>query len=688
MGLLACALMITIVLNPQSHRNGPQTQLTQSQGTDSGIEAPPQTPFAMTERERLTHYTAIAFELDRLVARANVEPNETVARFAEIYPLFVEHWTEFPIEALERAALNMSEMSVRLEANGIAPEALPKLFAISGIDPSRRMIVSAVIEVVMSSPQLSTDARSQLRALRERYSDSAIMPRTNITPVIIDIADEMGTTHADDDPEWWGGWLNAMKHATSQSPRDRTRLLIEAMGARLVDPTPPAGNWLKTAAMLSRTLDWRENSTERYWLLGSFADSSVTTPRLSMLTEAIATGSAAEGIDARMVLARDANPPQRAQLAQGYRDVWFPESRAAQANQAAASGDALAQQIELEILSTTLNPDTDQTIDTIVTLTALWVAAKLRVQGDDAESQELLLNPPRVAPSDRDSGPSMLKVPKGDQDWAENAMNSESAATLRPLLDQLIVQDSIGLNAAHALVYLATLRPQNEVRDLAQAQLVRFRAQPAVLLAIDHALSDSRVSTRLDEVVRAVLDVPLPERTDPEWFPAARRALLAQLATTVGEHDAHRLSMLPVVLHDLLALLLPEIQQSQLDKLATPTQILEQINTTTRLELESTLTTTASARFDLDRLEAQALVLRTRADSPMQRYLAELRTSFELEAIALDQAIPGATRIIDTIRAENKRRDDAAQSVLQQIADTQRAIAQLWVQNLERGGGS
>lgn len=688
-GLLACALLITVLINPseQPIQQGAQTASQQSGGDTDYRDTTNESEFTGTERERLSHYTAIAHELDRLVARAETEPEETITRFTKIYPLFIDQWVEFPNEALERAALNISEMTVRLEQHGVGPEELPRLFAVSGLKPRRIMIVAALLEVILSSPELSTDARSQLRSLRQRYSESTIMPRKAITPVLIVIAGEMAIAQGDDDPDWWVGWMLGVKRATFNSPRDHTRLLIEAMGARLSDTTPAGTDWLKTASLLSRSLDWRESSAERFWLLAQFADSQVSTQRLSMLTEAIATGSAAEGIDARMVLPRDANPPQRAQIAQAYRDVWFPESRTGVSKRVENQSQDLTQRIELEILSTTVNPDPDQAIDKVLDLTSLWISARLRLSGEETASQELLLNPPELAPREHVSDPSMLQIPAGDRDWVEQVINCDSASTLRPLLDELVVRDSIGLNEAHALVYLATLRPQSDMRDLAQAQLERYRRQPSVLIAIDHALSDSRVSARLDELVRVVLKVQLPERTSLDWYPAARNSLLAQLASSVGEHDQSRLSMLPSTLHDVLSMILPEHEQTQLGSESDPVHVLERVNAHLLIALESIpdVTTLMGAAFD--HLEAQRHIQRTRANSPMHRYLAELRYTFELEAIACEANIPGVSRILEDIRTELHLRSEASQTVLQQITNTQRAIAQLWVMRLERGGG-
>ncbi len=688
-GVLACVLLITIVIDPrtQSTSTSSPSSLPQAPLQDSYTTMGAQSESEQHERERLSHYTALAHELNRLVARATIDPEGTIERFGVIYPLFVDSWTQFPIEALERAAINISEMTARLEQQAISPQRLTTMLAVSGLDPKRLMIVSGVIELVLSSPQLGTQTKDQLAALRERYSDAEIMQRTQLAQAITEIAYEQATAQQDDDPSWWAAWSQGAKHASTRSSREHTKLMLEALGSRLLDSDPPGSDWLKTASMLSRELGWRDNSSERYWLLTQFADDQVSTARLSMLTEAIATTSAAEGIDISMVLPRDANTPQRAQLAQAYRDAWFPPAQSTASDRSGSAASSLLQQLELEIISAPKTMSRTEAADRIVTLTALSVAAQLSHQDEEAASQELLLNPPQIQIQDTRSQRTPLQISAGDPTWAERVVNCESSVELRPLLNEIDAQQSIGLNGAHALVFLADQRVQSDMRGMALEQLVRLRTRPEVLLAIDHALSDNRVSARLDEVVRAVLAVQLPDRNDPNWYTQAREAVLAQIAQSVGENQESSVSALPFVLHDVWSILLTDQEHDRFQREASPVQVLGQLNVNTHLQIVSLMHDIGSTSQRLASVESRARVQHARAPTTLHAYLVELRYALALRTLIIEETIPGAARLIADIESELSQRDTASTGVLEQIVHTQRALAQLWVITLERGGG-
>ncbi len=690
LGLLICALFVTIAIDPvryvddlsprASASPGPVVESI-SDGMQGGVLS------AREERERLTHYTAIAHELDRLVARAQVEAEPSIERFRVIYPLFVEQWISFPDEALQRAVINIAEFMVRIEQQGIPPEDLPSVLAVPAIEPDRRMISAATVDVVLASPELSGDARRQLRALRERLDPAPIVPRSRVVGVIADIASDQARNQEDDDTQWWTRWLNGTIRATSGDDRARTRLLIEALGSRLSDPDNPGRDWLSTASLLATGLQWRAESTERYWLLSQFNDPQVSTVRIAMLTEALVAGSAAEGIDARMVLARDANDPARQVLAQRYRDVWFPQSGSADTGDGSeGTADELLRELRLAINSVQLTSDEIRTIDTILDLTRLTTAAALRAQGHDAISQELLLNPPQIQSPDPIEQFRSLSTDTQDIAWAQRAVNCESAAELRPLLDELVGSDQIGVNSAHALVYLAVLRPESELRDLASAQLLRGRDQVSVLIAVDYALSQSRISSRLDELVRSVLETRLPDRNDPAWYTAARRALLARIGHTLGSATHPHLAALPGALSDVLSLRLTEIQQSQFGNEPTPGRIMDIINMSDRLVLESRLRENPASEPELRSLDARAMIRSTRAGTPMERYLAAQYNAFDLHAFDIDTRLPGATRMLAELRIRLTQRLDGADSILNQIVLVERAIAELWVLEIERGG--
>ncbi len=393
LGLLACALTITIVLNPlrQTAQRPPDAVLSTPSVAPSGSLGNSESRFSGGERAQLTHYTAVSHELDQLVARARIEPGASMDRFEVIYPLLIEDWISFPLPALERAAINVAEYAVRLLDQGVAPEEVVPLLAVAGRSPEREMIACAVLDVVLATPELSSDARTLARELRTRMSEAPIVPRDQVVQNLMVIADGLAQTQPDDDIEWWSAWIEGMLHATSGSTKDRDRLVIDALTTRLLDPSMPDARWLQTASLLVAILDWRDESPERYWLLGQFGDSAVSTPRLGMLTEALVTSSRAAGIDAQMVLEINANDPQREQLARIYQTALFPARSRGSDDAGRDTDDDLIRQLRITVTTTSDRLGEQQAADAMVDLMKLNGAAYLRSVGQDAIGEELLL---------------------------------------------------------------------------------------------------------------------------------------------------------------------------------------------------------------------------------------------------------------------------------------------------------
>lgn len=686
LGLLACAMIVTAVLrSPAQTKQNADGVVGQSPASNTPrltAATPPSDP----PRERLSHYTAIAHELDRLVARAPTDPQGATERFGQIYPRFIARWTEFPHDALHRASVNIAELIVRLENGGVPTRRLVPLLGSAGGAPDREMIAAAVIEVTLASSQLSSQTRSGLRALRERLSDAPIASRQGVRASIVAIAEHLAVNHPDDDPAWWEAWLSGAEHASASDRRVQDRLILSALSARLRDNDQADEKWFRVASMLVRSLDWRDGSDERYWLLERFGDDRVRTPRLATLTEALVAASAAEGIDARMVLEPTANDPQREQMAQAYRDAWFSTASAAGASVEGA--DALLSQLRLAVTQVGTSVSDDRVANHILDLATLTMAAEMHHIGERRLSEELLENPPQLRDAPPASLGQILSGSQEDDEWAERAVNIDNAAQLRPLIDQLLARDHIGINAAHALVYLATTKPEPELRELATMQLVRASEQPGVLLAIDHALSEDRVSSRLDELVVAVLGETLPSRTDQQWFHEARLAVLARLGESLARAAQAKLGALQRELETLLVMRLGIEESLAVPEHGGADRLLGIINRSKRLGLESDRTLMDRARNPLEQADATATVMRRRARSPLDAYYAQLEYAMRLQRIELGTHYSGITDLLDRIEDERRERSSASRSVLQQIVHTQRAIAELWIIQLERGPSS
>ncbi|HCT43584.1 MAG TPA: hypothetical protein DF699_00055, partial [Phycisphaerales bacterium] len=119
-----------------------------------------------------------------------------------------------------------------------------------------------------------------------------------------------------------------------------------------------------------------------------------------------------------------------------------------------------------------------------------------------------------------------------------------------------------------------------------------------------------------------------------------------------------------------------------------PEALLGTLNQLRRMTLQ-----TQGARYDrmegaLGEIDAQAIVMRARAESTLQQYLTELVYEMQLRRTEIDAVFPGTTGVLENLARDYNTRMDGADSILQQIAHTQHAIAQLLMIELERGGST
>ncbi len=687
LGLLASTVIVTLLLAPETHTSAyPSGQTSTHPEQDPMGRSQPQLPEQLetAPRDQMQHYTAIAHELDRLVARAKVEPDASISRFREVYPEFLDQWTAFPGQALQRAGANIAEFILRLDQQQIPPDQIAPLLAAGGISPDREMIAAGVINVSISSTPLRQETQDLLRAVRGAMTLAPLADHTDMKTCVYAVAIDSAQRHQGEDPDWWSAWLSGVRHA-SGSEADLTGAVLTALSDMLRNPAAPLDTWRRTVSMLVRSLDWREESVERFWLISQFNDSEVQTERLAVLTEVLATESAASGVDQLMVLPRNANAPQREQVVKRYRDSWFP-ARTGDAQPAQQGGPAtpLLRELQIAVNSTPDNPTEAQAIEHLIELHHLTVAAFLAIDGHGALSEELIQNPPAIP--DTPALPLQdLNWEQADDAWAERAVNCEEAAQLRPYLDELVRNESIGISSANALVYLATRKSQNELRELALTQIVRYADQISILIAIDHALSKVRVTSRVDTLVREVLGDDIPSRNDDDWYPQVRSMLLARMGQAMLREQDFRMSQVQDEVASLLRLRLEtggEMEANSDD----PSELLAQLNHRSRAEVEKLVVNSVRLRQDLERIDAESLLWTVRSRNPTQRYLAQQRIELALFSLSIRARHPDADRFVENALSELRSRADGATTAIEQSLHTQWALAQLMQIELQRRG--
>jgi hypothetical protein len=639
-------------------------------------------------RDEITHYTAIAHEIDQLVVKGEQYPDASVERFGTIYPLFVESWTSFPQPALSRAELQIGEFVYRITQEGSSIEPLLNLFACasSDLDPSALIIRVSTIDVVLSDPRLDEKTRSVFSTIRRLCSGYDPRPTQNIAESLIAVAGLVGVDSRIDDPVWWESWLNAVRSAIPDDESQRTRLVLSAMSARLHDQTLPNGQWTKSVVLLVNELSWRAGSPERYWLLSQFADETVSTPRLSALTLALATQSSAEHINTQMVLNPSSTFLQQQSLAKEYRRVWGDSSSSSSSTDAPAGGyPELVNELHIRVSITPVKMNETQVVESIIELARLNTAAWEYNRGEDSEAAETI----KGVESPIGSSASLIGVNldsnQRDTRWAEEAINAQSPSQLSALFPQLIADDGPGVNSAHALVYLATRNANSEIRSLASAQIRRFQDRPSVLMALDMAIGEKRISSRLEQLILSVLDRPLPSRSDPSWFIVAHRALIGRTAQSLGGTIESPMAALEAELGAVYRRRLDPLQQQSQQSEGSISSVAHRLTIEMFKEVRAQHFQSSMDGFDLPVIESALEVRLREASSDMHRFLAYQRSICQLHALLTINEVPGSSFRVREVLSELSTRLSQSGSVLEQIAQAERSIAQLWVIRLEGG---
>ncbi len=693
--VMAMAVVFAVVISPtrlgsmQAGGDGGFPVQADADGSGDGVGAGVASPGGIgqqpiNDRKELAHYTAIAHELDQLARRAQSDMELSVERFAEVYPQFVEDWRAFPAAALDRAGLHIAEFVRGVSETGPSLDALVSVFSCDGFadEPSKVMIQSAVIDVVLSEPGIGPEVREVFGQIRQRCSGNDSIETSSVLDALVPISGLLGVDARRDDPSWWKDWIQGVRAATREDEPQRTRFVLSAMSSRLRDAEASSESWKQAAVELVSAVSWREDSPARYWLLGQFADQAVRTPRLAALTEAIATHSGAQYVNAQMVLNPRSTLPQRLELAETYRRAWStPTPKSVKVDQF----PELINELRLRTSITPVQMDQRQAIEAIVELARLNTGAWQFARGEDAIAADTLAGA-RASPSTvPEPEVVVLTTSQRDLQWAQQAINAQSASELSALFAELVTNDGPGVNSAHALVFLATLHADSQIRSSASTQIIRYKDHPSVLLALDHVVANKRVSVRLEQLVVAVVGDVLPSRVADSWYLYAHNALLSRLARSLARGAETELSVLEHELElayaDRVANASPAAQPAGGGAIARVEQLAQRMI----LEARQGESSNAVDWREAGQIESAIDIRLARAMSSLHEFLAYQRGVCELLALLTRREVAGSSLRVGDLLAELESRLDQSDTAIEQIAQVERCIAELWIVRLEGG---
>ena len=649
-----------------------------------------------SERTEFAHYTAIAHELDQIVAHTSTDMDGSIDRFEKIYPVFIEKWMAFPPPALDRSSLHIVELARRVAQNPTNADRIIQILQHqleqTPIDePEKQMIQSVLISQVISDAGFSSMNRAALASLRQMHIDRLGFEPTranSISQTLLTVIGLMGTDSKTDSPQWWGRWSKGLRVATANDTNQRGIFVLSALSARLKDESAssqahPNDGWPKAAQILVNLLPWRQGSPERFWLLRQFAEDGVSTTRLAPITEAIAVHSSAPQVNAQMVLNQTATGKQRQRIAELYKAAWG-------ADQGQSGGrnqpNALANEIHIQVQLTPIATDEPQAIQYTLELASLNAAAWTSdPQTDPSDYKNKIQSAAGIQTAGTELRLGNFDSSRRDSKWANDALSAQDTQALAQLFSQLVQDGGPGINAAYALVYLAINSTQSDIRAVALAQIVRYQDQPAVLLALDHAIGGKRVSSRLGQLISKVVPFPLPERTSQAYFIEAHNQLMALLVDARADSSQSPLTMFETQLASLYSV---RINQSGNQSGKESANANEAIQALYHHQLKAASRAVRAANQDQSAvysIQNHMAIRRARSAGPLQDFLSYQLGIGDLLVLETNAISPANRPALTSILAERDTRLRQAKTIYDQVAQAERAIAQIWIIRLESG---
>ena len=480
--------------------------------------------------------------------------------------------------------------------------------------------------------------------------------------------DYLPVEQSEDSLQWWKRWIQGVNALKSDQ---RNHLVLSAMSARLHDSTPSTKEWERSAIELVQAVSWNDQTTREWLLRRQLADETVQTSRLAAITLAVAVHSGAEHVDATMVLNPSSTFIQRQPMTDRYRIAWASnESGSSQSSSASAQG--IADELRILVASTPVAANRKRAIKNLIDLTKYNAIAWELIFGDPLIAQELVSVQSNTGfDTMKTTDHSILQSTK-DTNWAQQAINAKDLEVLTLLCAQLNHHD-LGSYSAFALVHLATIHADSDIRALATIHLLRFADHPAMLLALDHAVGGRRVTSRLATVIEQVVGQGVPNRNDEQWFFVVHQRLLIQLAIAQAQAiDSDLLNLehaLGIIYHHNLPSL--STNESALAGLLIRYQVLE--------DRFQTSIPDPTLQSQHNTMGASLNLALSSAPSSLHQFAAHQASFTDLVGIITEQTFPGSVYRVQEIQHDLASRLANADSLIDQMVQYERASAELFV---------
>ncbi len=712
-GVIAIALLIALVVALlDSPANAPSrlppAPAPTTSSTPTSDPQPSTTPPQRSTAPRPPDSTELAGALREIASAPEalaVDPGAAVERFEKVVGVLAGSWCRAQrdqlvaahdaiVEFLYRTGADPSRSERAIEVIGAGALALvPGSSTPLAADPDRiwPSIWSLGMLVRLSREKdLSAAAREAIesrvgagvgmgRPVIERSFDSGATAALQVAPGLL-------LAGADAPPlEAWQRWADAAVAVAGTGSAHDAIILAGLDSLLVLGPEPDQQrDVLEAIGDLTTRVSWRQGDEARFRLLRWFEDRRVTTTDLQAITSAIATRSAAEGVDITMVLSPAASERVRADLRERYARVWGIAET--------VDRGAIALEWEeatLEAIARSFSATTDaEHLAAAALLARLNEAAWRLWKGDNAEAARIILD--RATDIDAILQPAATAGPAAapdDAGWAERYLAARRNVPVRlELLTRLSARaGAIGPVDAEVLAAEALSGTPAEVRGRA-AELVRqFGDSPAMVNALLEALPRAPRIVQNSALIASVGQRRLPPLRDPSWPIQARRALverMLELSAASGDYAAiDQLSRVLAIAYRGLASELPLSATERTETQQPPAHVSAGVlRDRWRDAAGKSVPGPASASGpDLTELDRRHSGRAGLARGLVQAFAAEQVSACELMAYVISAERPAAADRVREVIAELEQRRRASKNILDQLNAAERAAAQLWV---------
>ncbi len=634
----------------------------------------------------------------------DLTPFEATRRFSNTVTLFASTWVAFPTDDRERGLRAVEQflesVSPQPDASRLAIDAVgaglaPLTGAGAGhLDESEiwpAVWSAGVLARVRSSPLLDASQRAQGDRLLRRAAPEHASTASGFIPGGVMgarlVADTLARApHGD---QAWTRWIESVDALAGENETVRTILLTEALEDLLA---PPAGQVEARRPAIERTalaLSWRRGSGARRWLVRTLEMPGATSGALSHLVAALASRSAAPGIDPTVSLGPNADMRERTALRERLEAAWrldqAPELDSLTGDIRAAMNDLFRER--------TLVSDPHAQLTLAVRLALLNASVSLARDGAFEEAADAVRRSDairRSRPAHASDAAPLAPDSGSDGAWAMRFALADSDANERlSLLNRLADRGGGGIGPidAETLVATAVHAAPRLVEERARQTLRQFLDAPAVVNALLEQLPEMPRSAEMIEIIELATQTPISrDARDGAWKGQSHRALVAALIRALagesswGAADEHLPDLYDA--YHLSATSTPSMEDAAV--VGSPREAARLLRL--RWARESRRAgPTGLLGLDADAIERRRVARLELAPTPIHEFLAEQIAACESLALLTSSERAGlgaeVQGVLDTLGVAL----EASSHVATQIAACEEAIARIWLIREEVG---